>query len=361
MNYSSRDVSQSAGQAHMTTLLLFSAAALQVVWGGVRFVDGGALLQFSQVGFQAQLQLTSQYLFDSPLKILFLQALHLNSPVLIGALFIALTFLPLVPIWIFARDLNERTQLLAIATILPIWKLMFQNTGVGDSVVIAGAIVLAVARNRVVLAAVAFLMLLWHFQQSALIAVIVVALCAAERGPNYLGRLVPVAIGALAGAAAFAIIEIFLVPPHLGRGGYILSIILPTFLRQNFSYLPIALSAIVSGTIFTAFVMQRLDRTRHWLLFRAVILATVAAICIGGITEDFSRNMLILTVPIVFFVASPRAEPSRFPVDFLDPQKLVPLLAVAVVAPFYASWHGIDIFLWPRLFDTFQKYLGWTF
>jgi hypothetical protein len=53
----------------MITVLV--AIALQVLVGGMRFVDGSILLQFSRFGFHAHLQDFSQYLFDSQLKVIF--------------------------------------------------------------------------------------------------------------------------------------------------------------------------------------------------------------------------------------------------------------------------------------------------
>ena len=352
------DRSHRSDVTRLTSLILLGAAALQVVCGGVRFQDGSVLLQLTQFGFQANLEDFSQFLFDSPLKILFLQAMHLNTVPSIGVLFLVLNFLPLIVILSLSRRADERCQLLAITCIMPIWKLMFQNTGVGDSVIIAGTILTVVARSRLTVASAAFVMSLWHFQQGILILLIIIALDAAERGVHFRGRPLFLAIGAAAGVVSFFAIEAFLVPPHVGRLGYV-SMLLSTYLQKNILFLPIACCAIVPGTILMVAALQRLNR--HRLLVLAAILATVLAIGIGAITADFSRVMLLLTFPTVLFVANPRAEPSRFPVELLTPQHLVPLLAIAVVTPLFASWSGIDIFLWPRLHNTFQKYLSSAF
>ena len=107
--------------------------------------------------------------------------LRLDNALAIGALFLFLNFLPLIAIAVVSQQANERVQLLAITTIMPIWKLMFQFTGIGDYVMIAGTIVLVAATNWLAIALAALIMLLWHFQQGALIFLILSALYSAAR------------------------------------------------------------------------------------------------------------------------------------------------------------------------------------
>jgi hypothetical protein len=338
-----------------TTKILWSAIVLQVVCGGVRFVDGSMLLQFSQAGFQANLKDFSQYLFDSPLKILFLRAIHLDSASAIGALFLALNFLPLITILFVSRDRLERQYLLAIVSIVPIWKLMFQNIGVGDSIVISGTIVLVVARHWLSLASAAFLMVLWHFQQGILMVSFVFVLCSAMPGPGRSIRLRALAAGAMVGICSFVAIKTFLVPPHTSRLEFIFAHMAP-FLSKNVLYLPIALCAIVPGTILMAELLQEPHWKERKPLAVVAITATALAVFVGSITTDFSRVMVLLTFPIILFIANPRTEPPEFREKLLTPRHLVPLAAIAVVTPFF-SWSGIDVFLWTSLIETFRKYL----
>src|SRR5262245_34146615 len=152
LNVETSEVSCSCGTARAMAWILASAVVLQIVCGGIRFVDGSMLLQFSQTGFQAKLQDFSQYLFDSPLKILLLRGMHLNNALAIGFLFLVFNLLPLLAILLVAGDAKERLELLAVVSIMPIFKLMFQNIGAGDSVIIAGTIVLVAARHWMPLA-----------------------------------------------------------------------------------------------------------------------------------------------------------------------------------------------------------------
>lgn len=337
-----------------TKPFLFSTIVLQVICGGVRFVDGSVLLQFSQAGFQAKLQDFSQYLFDSPLKIMFLMMLRLGSAPEIGGVFLLLNFLPFVTILFLSRDRQENLDLLVILSIIPIWKLMFQNIGVGDSIIISGTIVLIVARQWIFVILGAFVMVLWHFQQGALILFIISALCIATGDSDGRARLKSMATGAVLGLLTFAMIETFLVPPHTGRLTAVIEHIGP-ILEKNLLYLPIALCALVPGTILMVEALHRLNPTQRPLLVITAIGATALAICVGGLTTDFSRVMVLLTFPIVLFLARSRAEPSGLAEELITSRRLVPMLAIGVVSPM-VSWSGIDIFLWTRLLTTFHKY-----
>ena len=129
------------GQRGLPYLVVLAAIG-QVVLGGVRFVDGSALIKLATFGFDAHLKSFSQYLFDSPLKIAFLYLLHLRSAVPVGAVFLALNALPVLAILVAGRSPTERIYLLAIFGVLPAWKIMFENVGIGDSMVFACTILL---------------------------------------------------------------------------------------------------------------------------------------------------------------------------------------------------------------------------
>ena len=149
--------------------VLLIAASLQVLFGGIRCVDGSMLLQFSRFGFGAELNDFAQYLYDSPLKIIVLHALYLESVSLIGFVFILINFLPLAVIKITPTARNESLVVLAVITILPIWKLMFQNVGIGDSVIISTTMIAAISSNYFSVALGAIVAVLWHFQQGVII------------------------------------------------------------------------------------------------------------------------------------------------------------------------------------------------
>jgi hypothetical protein len=354
MNVRTFEMSCSTDRARSMAWILSSAAVLQVVCGGIRFVDGSMLLQFSQTGFQANLQEFSQYLFDSPLKILLLWTLHLNNALVIGFLFLTLNFLPMLAVLLVGKDEKERIELFAVASIMPIFKLMFQNTGVGDSVIIAGTIVLVAGRHWLPVAVTACVMVLWHFQQGVLIVSVLFALFVVMRSPDWRLRLKALAIGTMTGVLAFAAIETFLVPRHVGRLGYIFAHVAP-FLRQNLLYLPIALCPILPGTILMTEALQARDQRGETRITLAAITATALALCVGMLTTDFSRTMLLLTFPVVLFLT--KSASPVFSEMLRTPHRVGPLLAIGVVTPLF-SWSGIDIFLWTTLQATFQKYLG---
>jgi hypothetical protein len=154
----------------------------------------------------------------------------------------------------------------------------------------------------------------------------------------------------------FATIQTFLVPPHLGRFGFIFAYMAP-FLHKNLLYLPIALCPILPGVILMTEALQARGQKREKPIALVAIAATAVAVCVGTLTTDFSRVMVLLTFPVVLFLANPKSAPPVFLEMLLTPRRVVPLLAIGVVTPFF-SWSGIDIFLWTRLHETFQKYLG---
>jgi hypothetical protein len=250
-----------------TARLVFSAAILQVVCGGIRFVDGSMLVQFSQAGFDARLQDFSQYLFDSPLKIMFLQALGLDSALTIGIIFLVLNFLPVAAVFLVSKNRQERTDLLLIVSVLPIWKLMFQNVGVGDAVMFAGAICLVVARQWMAVTLAAFVIVLWHFQQGAMIVLILCALGVVGQRPEDWGRLKAQIAGGMAGILVFVALTIFLIPPHTGRLGFIVAYMAP-FLTKNIGLPHITMpgSKLEPGRGWPAFGLAEAERRADQML-----------------------------------------------------------------------------------------------
>jgi hypothetical protein len=342
--------------ASPTTIALLLAIALQIICGGMRFVDGSMLLQFSQVGFHAQLQDFSQYLFDSPLKVLLLHLFHLNSAMAIGFLFLALNGLPVLAIWLVSKNLRERQALLAIITIMPTWKITFQNIGVGDSVVISCTIILAMATSPWLVAATAVVVVLWHFQQGMLICLFCVALSAVCRDADWRQRAISIVVGAAVGVTAFAITSALLIPSHTGRAAVILSHWAP-FLAKNFIFLPIVLCSAVPALFLMFDAALRSDRKERGRMRYTAVALSGLALCISLVTLDVSRVLLLLTLPIVLFLANPRAVSPAFIKRFCTTPAMLPFLALGVITPIY-SWSGIDVYLWPTLLKTWQKYHG---
>ena len=115
---------------------------------------------------------------------------------------------------------------------------------------------------------------------------------------------------------------------------------------------------MVPGAILMIEALQAREQKQEKLVALVAIVATVLAVCMGALTAGFSRVMVLSIFPVVLFLANPNSAPPMFLERLLPPRRVVPLLAIGVVTPFFSSWSGIDIFLWTSLRETFQKYLG---
>ncbi|MEI6203512.1 MAG: hypothetical protein WCP68_16300, partial [Enhydrobacter sp.] len=103
-------------------VLAFVAVAvlLQALVGGIRPVDGSMLTHFARNGFGAQLPTNfAQYLFDSPLKVALVHGLSLTSPVMLAAVFAAMTFVPFAAM-LLARDAEMRKTGIILLAALPV-------------------------------------------------------------------------------------------------------------------------------------------------------------------------------------------------------------------------------------------------
>ena len=335
--------------------LIFGCAIfLQIICGGIRFVDGSILLQFSQFGFRAELKEFSQYLFDSPLKVLLLKLLDFQSVIGISILFIIANILPLITAAAVARDKTDFFSIMLVCCAMPLWKIMFQNIGIGDSFIISCAIVVVASRSSLLLTTISCIMLLWHFQQGILIAFYVCALLVTTKEIEYRERFKAIAMGAAVGAAIFVLLKIFLIPSSSSRFQFIFSQMGSFFLR-NILYIPIALCAAIPGLLLISQSLARMGGPSRSIVVATIWAAIALSVLIGIITTDVSRVIVILTFPLALFLTRSSAFSQEVRTYLTNSSMLVPLLAIGIVTPIY-SWSGVDIFLWNTLFSTLQKY-----
>ena len=334
--------------------LVTIAAIGQILLGGVRFVDGGSLMLLAADGFHAHLKEFSQYLFDSPLKIAFLHALRLTSATSIGIIFLALNILPVLAIVIFGKSTKERVVLLAIFGILPTWKIMFQNVGIGDSVVFAGSIILIIADPAWLVAGTAALLTLWHFQQGALICAIVSSLLISRARAHDRIRAFSILRGLLVGALIFLIVHLFFSPNYSGRAQFMLSFMGP-FLIRNIIYLPVGLACVVPGTLLAYCAIRRGMNVPNILTITLACFIFVGAIAVAILTTDVSRVLVLLTFPMLLTLTNPRTTGMAVHERIFNSQEAIALLLLPAFVPIL-SWAGIDYYLWPSLLVTFHKY-----
>ncbi|MGC8536208.1 MAG: hypothetical protein ACP5QR_11875 [Rhizomicrobium sp.] len=334
--------------------LVTIAAIAQIILGGVRFVDGGALMMLAADGFHAHLKEFSQYLFDSPLKIGLIHALRLTSATSIGIVFLALNALPVLAILLLGKSAKERVILLAIFGVLPTWKIMFQNVGIGDSVVLAGSIILIIADLSWFVAGTAALLTLWHFQQGVFICAIVSSLLISSARPDDRIRAFSILRGLLVGALMFFFVHLFISPNYSGRAQFMLSYMGP-FLIRNIIYLPVGLACVVPGALLAYHALQCGTKAPNVVTLILACFIFVGAVAVAILTTDVSRVLVLLTFPMLLTLTNPRTMGLAVHERIFNSREAIALLFLPAFVPIL-SWAGIDYYLWPSLLVTFHKY-----
>ena len=221
------------------------AIGIQGVLGGVRPVDGSVLAQFAKTGFNCQVTIFAEYLFDSPLKILCLSTLGIQSPAPNALVFIVFTFLPFATAFLASTEDARKTCLVLLAA-LPITRIAFASIGIGDSLLFAGAVAIIVSPARSVSLLSAVIMTTWHVQQGLIVLCLLAGLfflC----GDVADKRKVPyVVIGLVGGVLAYFLVRLLLMPQYHGRADFLMQHIDRFLLRMLF-YWPVAFAVALPG------------------------------------------------------------------------------------------------------------------
>ena len=320
------------------------AVGLQILVGGIRAVDGTALAMAAKDGFAAEIPAFAQYIFDSPLKILFLKVLGVQSPAGIAVIFMVLAFLPFTAALLAADEESRKTCLLAVAA-LPVTHVAFSTIGSGDSVILACAVAIIVSPSRWVVLAGSTIMVTWHMQQGVIVLVMMAAAFFLSGDEAARRKLAYMVAGGVLGFAIYMAFRLWVIPPYHGRAGFLAHYVERFALRLVF-YWPIAVLVAVPGLI--AFWLARGLRGIHWLVW----LSLLGALVVAGITSDVSRVFFVLIFGVtLFLMLSPPARNLRR----LD--LLVPVLALSTVVPLL-NFAGIEIYSWNALAELAMKYSG---
>lgn len=322
------------------------AIAVQIVFGGMRPVDGSVLAVLARDGFRAELPAFAQYLFDSPLKIVLLKAIGLQSPTLLAGLFLALSFLPFAASFL-AEDDERRKSAFLLAAALPLTRISFGSLGVGDAVMFAGAIAVVASRSRPVLLVASFILVGWHVQQGILLLGLVVVLgwLTGERRDR--ASLAMIVAGVVLGIAFFLLSRTWLAFPYQSRLGFLLAH-LDRFLLRIVFYWPAAIAVALPG--FLLLWLVRGFRSVSWWLFAATAASFVAA----SVTSDVSRVFFVLHWPMLLMVLMSKPDTIR---SVRSPTVIVPVMLLSAVVPLL-TWSGVEVFDWKALAQTLQKYGG---
>lgn len=323
-----------------------AAVAAQIVFGGLRPVDGSILARLARDGFRAELPAFAQYLFDSPLKIVFLKGLGIQSPTLIAGLFLVLSFLPFAAVFL-APDDERRKSAFLLAAVLPLTRISFGSLGVGDAVMFAGAIAVVVSRSPPVLLVASAMLVGWHVQQGVLLLGLVVVLgyLTGERRDRL--SLAMIVAGVVLGVAFFLLSRTWLALPYQSRLGFLLAH-LDRFLLRIAFYWPAAIAVALPG--FLLLWLARGFRSVSWWLF----VGTAASFVAASVTSDVSRVFFVLHWPMLLLVLLATPATIR---SVRSPAVIVPVLLLSAVVPLL-TWSGVEVFDWKALAQTLQKYGG---
>src|SRR5476651_431528 len=333
-------------------VLGFTAVAifLQALVGGIRPVDGSMLGHFARNGFGAQLPTNfAQYLFDSPLKVALVHGLSLTSPVMLAAVFAAMTFLPFAAM-LLAGDVEMRKTGIVLLAALPLTRISLSSLGVGDAVLFAAVAALVVSPSRFVAVVGALVAVGWHVQQGTLMMIALGVVMFVRGEPRDRAKLPFVAVGLLCGLAIEVALQLWLVPAHQGRAG---SLVLygEHFLLRSLFYWPAAAVIAIPGllSLWLAGRLAKLPVTMTVLLVLAFAISTT--------TADVSRVFFLLSFPVIFSLHF-----SPMPASFATMRQanlLVPVLAVSTVVPLL-GWSGVEIFDWKGLAWRIGTEWGWS-
>lgn len=323
------------------------AVFVQVLFGGIRPVDGGVLAQFGRDGFAAQLMPFSQYLFDSPLKIALLHGLSLHSPAVIAVVFGGLSLLPFLAVML-AHEREMRLDALLVLAVLPLTRVSFGWLGVGDALLVALVVAVVLSQSRLVLGLGSMLGVGWHLQQGA-VALAVLAIVMFFRGDAADRKKLPyLGMGLVAGILLVVLVKLWIVPQHQGRAEFLLKYIDRFALRMLF-YWPVAVAIVLPGLL--ALWLTRGLAGLHWSFWGSL----AGAVALSAVTSDVSRVIFVLSFPAIFFLLLSARPADRASVRRLS--VLVPVLALSAVLPLL-SWNGVDAYDWKGLVNAMQKYWG---
>ncbi len=315
------------------------AVLLQALVGGIRPVDGSMLTHFARNGFGAQLPTNfAQYLFDSPLKVALVHGLSLTSPVMLAAVFAAMTFLPFAAM-LLARDAEMRKTGIVLLAALPVTRVCLSSLGVGDAVLLAAVVALAVSPSRSVALVGALVAIGWHVQQGTLMMIALCIVLFVRGEPRDRAKLPFVAGGVLCGLAVAVALQFWLVPAHQGRAD---SLVLygGRFLLRSLFYWPAAVVIAIPG-LLSLWLAGRLTK-----LPATVTVLLVLAFAISTTTADVSRVFFLLSFPVIFSLHFLLRLVSFAAIR--QANLLVPVLAVSIVVPLL-GWSGVEVFDWQGL------------
>lgn len=317
---------------------------LTIIVSGIRFSDGTMLLAIaSGSGLESPVfsNPSTQYVWDSPLKIFMLKLLP-PSILWIAFIFLALSFLPLIGF--FTRVQSKWYYLTAtLVALTPSFKISLQNIGVGDGLVYILILTAVASLSGPVILVSILLIALWHPQQAFFI---VGTYCLFshyyESQFIFRKRLLWSLVGLFIGGFIFFAYKASLDFNYYDRTNYLLDR-LQDLPKRNLLYLPISLFY----TGFWLYIVKLMVPNKSLSVY--IYLWIFVLIAVSNLTTDVTRVLSIIALPALLI-----------PLKMVHNEEKIPnfpmlWVVINIVFPIY-SWSGIDLFIWADIFRDLCKY-----
>lgn len=306
------------------TLILLAVA--QVAVGGANAVDGNTLALLFRDPASPLLPPTSQYVLDSPLPIAighWLGVDTLAGVALLSALFAVTPLIALLALR-FSRRIStaQAISIAAITCVTPFWRTLFEYLGKSDGLTLTLVLAIILLESPVVLVMASCLLVANHMQQGVAILFLLALVSLRDRA-KAVAFVVAAGAGFLFARALQAVLGI---GEHAGRVDYLIDLL--SRRASSFSYLLLvaAVGALGGGWLLLIERLRQLPITDRVLN----ALALIAALGLGAIAVDNSRDMFLLCFPILLW--NMRSELKAGTLE-LSHQSLALLALPAIVFP----------------------------
>ena len=231
---------------------------------------------------------------------------------------------------------------------LPITRVSFASIGIGDAVLLAGAVAVIVSPSRSVTVLSSIMMSTWHVQQGVLALLLLAGVFVLVGAATDKRKVAYIAVGVTGGLLAYIVVRLLLAPQYHGRADFLLQHIDRFTLRMLF-YWPVGIAVALPGALALWLAKGRVGI--HWSIWATQIVA----LAIGALTSDVSRVFFVLGFPAIFFAILRYSAHNHEAPNIRELRLLVPVLALSSAVPLL-GWTGVEIFDWKGIANTLVKY-----
>ena len=352
--------------------ILFLALTLQFIVGGLRFSDGRLLRTISSGDdiyapiFQDNP--LSQYIWESPLKILILKTLSTNSLLIIGLVFLIISLFPILGIFFNKRTkIYKLTALLILAT--PAFKISIHNIGLGDGLTLLFSIFLILFDENLIFVFISISTIgIWHPGQAPFIFVSSLFSKFLNNKSNSKDKsffksldnktttfIISSILGLFFSRLILIIYNMNLNFEYINRLDYLLNEA-PKFVINNIIYSPISLVFPFCFFLIVIYKIKNLNLQIKLGILLWILICSITSI----LTTDVSRVVNIILFPLYISILDQLNFLKNFSKIklFAFERKNFLLMSIIFFIALFPSfgWDGINISLWSDFFEDSCKY-----